>query len=271
MDQGSRSFIPKKTIQRAKRVRSKKRVYVFTYVTFAVVAATIAASAAIFIYIYLLEQQLSDKTLALQSLEDTITKAEVEELQEFQAELELIEGLFAQHYSPLLVLESVERSTANDVTFSSFSYARSEDGVEVTLEGGTDQFDSLSFQYGLYRGKDDRGELRNNILVLASTTIDGTAKSEELEEAQEPAGAGGSELEDDGYALEADINFSVVVEVDPSLILFDPQKYTDNATAVSASLQPTSFDGFDGTEAAIDDGAQSSEENEVSLFNDDDI
>ncbi len=144
------SFIPKKSIKRVERVRSGKRVYILSYVAYAVFFGTIVVAGAVFFYSQLLEKELATKIGELETQRVAFNQSNIQKVKEVERQLKMADYFFKRHSSPYAALHELERIAVDKITFNTFDYNRVDsDTIELTISGGTDRFDGVAFQSGL--------------------------------------------------------------------------------------------------------------------------
>lgn len=144
------SFIPKKSIKRVERVRSGKRVYILSYVAYAVFLGTIVMTGAVFFYSQFLERELTSKVEELETQRVAFSQSNIQKVKEVERQLKMADYFFSRHASPYAVLHELERVAVDKITFNVFDYKRvDEDNIELKISGGTDRFDGVAFQSGL--------------------------------------------------------------------------------------------------------------------------
>lgn len=186
------SFIPKKSIKRVERVRSGRRIYILSYIAYAVFFATIVSSGAVYFYAQYLKQNLATRIEELEAQRVAFNQSNIQAVKEVERQLKLAEYLFSRHTSPYAVLYEVERLATDDVIFKTFNYTRQDnDDIMVTISGGAERFDSVAFQTGLFANsslfanslftqiiKQNQGSVTNgqlNVTASSQTTNDAVA------------------------------------------------------------------------------------------------
>jgi len=144
------SFIPKKSIKRVERVRSGKRVYILSYVAYAVFLGTIVMTGVVYFYSQFLERELASKVQELETQRVAFSQSNIEKVKEVERQLKMADYFFSRHASPYAVLHELERVAVDKITFNVFDYRRlDEESIELKISGGTDRFDGVAFQSGL--------------------------------------------------------------------------------------------------------------------------
>ena len=181
------SFIPKKSIKRVERVRSGKRVYILSYVAYAVFFGTLIVAGAVYFYSQLLEKELETKIGELETQRVAFSQSNIQKVKEVERQLKMAEYFFNRHASPYAVLHELERIAVDKITFTTFDYKRVDaDTIELTISGGTDRFDGVAFQSGLlinsdilksseFSGVSKQGQY--SIITNANPTKSGVAKN----------------------------------------------------------------------------------------------
>jgi hypothetical protein len=198
------SFIPKKSIKRVERVRSKKQIYILSYVAYAIFFATLVAIAAVFFYANSLTTQLQAVINELDAQQVAFSQGNIAAVKEAERRVKIANYLFSKHAGTYAIFGEIERLAVDGVTFRSFSYERIDDALAmIEISGGTDQFDSVAFQNLLFAD--------NNL--LRGIMFDGVSKS------------GGGVLQEGGISDNNDetsqpVSFSVTKELPVSAIPF---------------------------------------------------
>lgn len=243
------SFIPKKSIKRVERVRGRRRVYVLSYVAYAIFFGTVLAAVAVFLYSSVLQGQLEAKTAELDAQRASFEQSDLETIRAWENKLRVAEVFFGHHTSPYRVLSELEKSTASDIRFTSFSYSVSSQGAPalITLSGETDRFDSVAFQDDVF----GRSEVLSSASISGVTKAIGTnVASQESESSSEVAAA-------------KPVTFAVALEVPSSNIKFDTSAYEQFFQSSSSPIQSFTVeettqsggdvDTSDNIDSAVDD------------------
>ena len=149
------SFIPKKSIKRVERSRGGNQLYLLSYVAYAIFFATLLATAAVFFYANLLNNTLTERIAELDAQRVAFSQGEIARIKEAERRFKLVDYLFSKHVSSYAIFNEIEQLAVEGVIFSTFTYQRSDpDTVRVSLEVGSDRFDSAAFQNRLLRSSD---------------------------------------------------------------------------------------------------------------------
>lgn len=202
------SFIPKKTIQRVQRVRTKRRIYVLSYVSYSLFFGTLLVAGALFLYSIYLNNILGERIAQLEEQRVAFSQSDIEQIKEFESWLRVAEYYYDRHVSAYAVLRELEAVTSQDVIWASIGISRLSDVVEITLEGQTVRFDAVAFQ---------QSQLKDSSVFAAAEMTDLTRSANEVSEE--------TTAETSRSLISLPVSFSLITEVDPALLRFDLQRY----------------------------------------------
>lgn len=141
------SFIPKRSTGKVSPVRSGKRIYVFSYVTYVLFFGTLLSVAGIFFLNQQAERQLAAHISMLEEERASFDGTRISEIKALDRQLSLAEDLLNRHAAPSIIFDELEDIVLKTVQFTSFSYNREPGkGARLALTGKTASFDVLIFQ-----------------------------------------------------------------------------------------------------------------------------
>lgn len=164
------SFIPKRgSAIGAKRKSVSRQVYVFTIVSYVVLFATLLATGGVFLYENYLKSERDAVISQLHSDITSFSRADMEELQQFDRYLAQAYGRLDMSVSVSSIFSAIEAATIDTVRLDTLGFDREGDAAYVlaaTIK--TDSFDSTIFQ---------RKVFENNAIVSSVTVSDVKAAS----------------------------------------------------------------------------------------------
>jgi hypothetical protein len=196
----SSSFIPKKPISPvALPKQSKTPLGLPFFIASIVLLGTLILAGGVFGYQEYLKTEMARKSEALEEARRDLEPALIEELRRLEARMNHVSDVLRNHLALTPIFELLQESTAQNVEYSSFDYTFGQEGVvELTLAGRAASFKSLAFQ----------SDVLNRQTMYRASTYSG--------------------LSVDEFGR---VNFSLIVDVDPSLISY--------ANLIAAMAVPT--------------------------------
>ncbi len=207
------SFIPQRPTHKANINRGVRKIYILTYVSYVLFFGSVLSAVGIFFYGTLLDSQLQAQKTKLINEKNRFSQADIASVRELDKKIDTAQERMDMHLSVPAIFDSLERTTVKSLSLKSFKYTRENNAspfVEVT--GSADVFNSILFQ---------RDVLASDSVFSGGTFTEVALTTESNEE------------EDGTVRTEesATIAFSLVNEIDPSLIQYSPQILEDaNAT-----------------------------------------
>lgn len=174
MESSGSSFIPKRPTQVRASSKGLRKVYVLSYVSYLLFIAAIIAVGGVSIYKFTLNNNLNGLRAQLVEESEAFNQSELERIKKFVARIDVATSLINQHVSVLTIFDALEKTVAEPVALTSFSYDREEDmdSPVVTLEASTEKFDSVIFQQQIMRGNSVMRNIAVEKVALSIEPID---------------------------------------------------------------------------------------------------
>lgn len=236
------SFIPKRGTQKRKRRVRNGNIYVLTIVSYVVLFSTLAASAGVFIYSQIIQEQLLVEIQLMNEATSSFEEADMLKVQEFDTRLRQAHQRLNNSVSILSILSAIESATIDTVRFDDLQISREFDNeliVQATVQ--TDTFDSSIFQRGIYTDNPVVEAIEIDDIVIRETTSN--------------TGAVGQSL-----------SFVANIAVPLSAV---PYKATSDFIQVEPQIQEVESpveenDGFEGGQDVVDEQVVTEEDNQES-------
>jgi hypothetical protein len=175
------SFIPKRGTQKRKRRVRNGNIYVLTIVSYVILFAALAASAGVFIYSQIIQEELLVEIQAMNDATSSFDEAEMLKVQEFDTRLRQAHQRLNNSVSIVSILSAIESATIDTVRFDDLKISRRFDN-EFVVQGTvqTDTFDSSIFQRGIYSDNPIVDAIEVEDLVIKETTSNTGAVGQSL-------------------------------------------------------------------------------------------
>lgn len=238
-DLSNNSFIPKRGPSKLKQKEVSRQVYIFTYISYILMFATLLATGGVFLYGQYVERQLDDEIAALNAEISGFSEADMARVTDFDERLKQASGRLDTSVSLVALMEAIELATIDTVQVISLNMDREFDEKYI-LNGvvQTDSFDSTIFQREIY----ERDE------VISSVIISG------VQTATLPA-TGGSDTQIQARPV---VSFNAELEVPISAIPFEPNRTptTQRPLTITAPVELPNTTQATGTTATETEDAQ---------------
>ncbi len=147
------SFIPKRgTTKHTRKVRNAN-IYILNILSYVLLFAALAASAAVYFYSNYVNDQLNSEIATMSDAVGNFKEADMKRVQEFDVRLQQATQRLDNSVSIISVLKAIESAVVDTVRFRSFSLIRNLDEdfiVQAVVD--TDTFDSSIFQRNTFSG-----------------------------------------------------------------------------------------------------------------------
>lgn len=152
-DQAS-SFIPKNSNRVERKVRTTKRIYLLSYVSYIVFFGTLLLVVGVYIYNSQIESELASVKQEVQTARERFAPAEsIEEIKLLDRQLKLTEQMINSSAAPSRIFEDIQAVTAQNIQFTGFLYEYMPNRqFKVTLSGLADNFNEVLYQAELMKG-----------------------------------------------------------------------------------------------------------------------
>ncbi len=142
MDPVSQSFIPKRPIE-AERGGSVGLFFLIALLLFVI---SVVAAGAVFVYTGYLSTSIDNKKTSLVRSEDAYDLPSIQALVRIDSRLTQAKLLLAKHVAPSSIFDLLSQLTLAKVQLTSFSYALSANGAQITVGGVGDSFSTVALQ-----------------------------------------------------------------------------------------------------------------------------
>lgn len=145
------SFIPKRGASKRKQAGGSRRFYIFTYISYILMFATLLSSGGVYLYAQYTTNQLDLAIASLNSEIGSFSQADMERVTQFNLRLSQAQNRLENSTSVTSVFEALQAATVDTVQIDSLTMAREDDDrlvIDAVIE--TDSFDSTIFQRGVF-------------------------------------------------------------------------------------------------------------------------
>lgn len=213
------SFIPKRGASKRKQIGGSRKIYIFSYVSYILMFATLLSAGGVFLYAQYVNSQLDVEIEALNSEIGSFSQADMDRVTRFDLRLIQAQNRLENSVSIASVFEALQAATIDTVQIESLEMKREgDDKFVINAIVQTDTFDSTIFQRGVFLRNNtiqevDISEVRNILL----TDVDETGK---------------------GVPGKSAISFQALLEIPLVDVPADPQSYQNNeSNSVSTEIQ----------------------------------
>lgn len=142
------SFIPKRSTGKVKPMRVGRRIYIFSYIAYALFFGTLLSVMGIFFLHNQAEARLQEYiALVDKERQGFEEQREIIEIKNLDTQLKTAQQILAWHVAPSVIFDALEDSIVSSMQIASFQYLRQTGGpAQVTFTGRTSSFDALLFQ-----------------------------------------------------------------------------------------------------------------------------
>jgi hypothetical protein len=193
------SFIPQRPAHGKAASRKVRKIYVLAYLSYVLFFGALISAGIVFFLGYSLNAELTERQKQLSTERELFNQGDIESIRDLEKRINLARERLDNHVSVLAILEALERSAVQSLTFTGLTYEREGDQFPlVTFTGTSDQFNNILFQ---------REVLSTNPILAGSTFNEVSVDSAKTEEQE------GSSV----------IQFTLEKKVDTSLIGYTPR------------------------------------------------
>ena len=165
---GNSSFIPKRGTSNHKRKIHKGKIYSLTIISYVLLFAALAASAAVYVYSGVVRGQLEAEAKAMNEAISVFKEADMKRVQEFDKRLQQANQRLNNSASVSSILTAMEAAVIDTVRFDQFTLMRNmDDEFILQIDAETDTFDSSIFQRELYGDDETVDEVEISSLTLS--------------------------------------------------------------------------------------------------------
>jgi hypothetical protein len=151
-DSPNSSFIPKRGPAPSRRGTPTKRLYLFSFISYVVLFASLVAAGGMYIYTIYLERQLDQEIIALNAEISSFSIANMQKFLEFDNRLTQASARLNSSVSVVSIFQALEAATIDTVMIQNLQLERKGDEKYLlTAAVQTDSFDSTIFQRSKYQ------------------------------------------------------------------------------------------------------------------------
>lgn len=154
------SFIPKRPLARGELLRTRRPVFGMTFVvSLALIIMTIGAAVGEMLYIQYLTNGLEKRAVNLRDIRENIeasdTMSNLDDVRAVQKKISIVRDVLDSHVAPSMILAFLSKTTLPEVTYTKYSYAKTDRSVELSLAGEAVSYEALAYQSQVYRESED--------------------------------------------------------------------------------------------------------------------
>lgn len=151
-DSPNSSFIPKRGPTPSRRGSPSKRLYLFTFVSYMLLFASLVAAGGMYLYNVYLDRQFANEVKLLSEEMQSFSVANMQKVLEFDSRLKQASSRFDNSVSVAAIFRAIESVTIDTVMLKSLDLTRSADEKYLlSASVQTDSFDSTIFQRDTYQ------------------------------------------------------------------------------------------------------------------------
>lgn len=154
MADSTASFIPKNSNRSEKKLRTTKRIYILSYISYIVFFGTLLATVGTYLYAAQVGATLNDVKSQLQQERNRFAPTDVvEEVKLLDRQLLLAKQLVEESYAPSKIFNDIESITASNIQLTGLKYEYlPNQQFSITLQGQADEFNKILYQQELMSG-----------------------------------------------------------------------------------------------------------------------
>lgn len=171
------SFIPKRSTGKVVGRRVSKRIYIFSYIAYALFFGTLLSVAGIFFLNKQAETKLDTYIQELVVVGDEFDRSDMEFVGMLSDQLATAESLLTDHLAPSLLFDELEKVVVKNIQLSGIEYSKDPQGVRVTFKGAADSFDTLLFQRDIMNNSEIFSAARVSGVTYGNTSVEAVGNS----------------------------------------------------------------------------------------------
>jgi hypothetical protein len=199
------SFIPKRGAAKRKQIGGSRQIYIFTYISYILMFATLLSSGGVYLYAQYINGQLDSEIETLNAEIGSFSQADMERVTQFDLRLTQAKDRLENSVSVASIFEALQSATIDTVQIESLTMEREGDEqfvIDALVQ--TNSFDSTIFQRGVFMRNEtiqsvDISDVQN---VLATEDVEGL-----------------------GVATKPVVSFKALLEIPLDDVLAQPQRY----------------------------------------------
>jgi hypothetical protein len=217
------SFIPKRGTTKNRRSSNTRQVYVFTFLSYIFLFATLITSAGSYFYGTHVEKKLAVEVSLLNSEISSFNEADMQRVLDFDRRLSQASSRLDTTVSLVSVFQALEEATINNVLIDSLLLERQGDSLFTLVAGiETDSFDATLFQRGIYQ----RNQTVSSVIISDVTTSDLDVNPDTLRQA------------DQSFQRLPTVSFTAEFKVPLSRVSYNPGQNNTIVTPVFEAAVP---------------------------------
>ena len=146
------SFIPKDASAPTKTLVRKGGLYdLFMLVSIVLFIASVVLAVGVFLYVQFLQTESASKQQQLERAKAAFEPALIEKLMKLDDRMHVADDLLANHLAPSMVLQILEQTTLQTVSYSSFNFnAGDSQNTSIKMSGTAQSVNSVALQADLF-------------------------------------------------------------------------------------------------------------------------
>lgn len=258
-DNSATSFIPKNSTRPKKKVRSTKRIYLLSYISYVLFFGSLLATLGVLFYSVQVDRTLDQAKASLQAEQDSFRTEDISRIRNLEKKLIVAERLLNELTAPSRIFQELEKVVADNIQFSSLTYTLEPNRrSSIALTGRADNFSQILYQ----RDQFNRSQILESADLVSYDFVTAGPGEEEEEGplTQERIIASLLSTQEDS------LNFTFVTSVNGSLIAYDPTLSPIAVEAADSALQREDGESdsifADGSEETADGSEEGPEVND---------
>lgn len=151
-DNQNTSFIPKNANRTNRKVRTTRRIYILSYLSYVFFFGTLMATLAIFFYSVQVSKSLEAAEQNLNEQKNRISLTEIDGVRNLEKKILTTSELVSELSAPSQIFNDIEELIAENVFLTAFSYIRNENGTfSLELKGQARALNPILFQRALFK------------------------------------------------------------------------------------------------------------------------
>lgn len=175
-DNSATSFIPKNSNRPKKKVRSTKRIYLLSYISYVLFFASLLSTLGVLFYSVQVDHALDDAKTRLQSEQDSFRTEDIARIRNLEKKLIVADRLLNQLTAPSRIFQELEKVVADNIEFTSFIYTlEANNRSTISLSGRADDFNQVLYQ----RDQFNRSQVLNAAQLVSYDFVAGPGEDDD--------------------------------------------------------------------------------------------
>ena len=150
-DSTNASFIPKNSKRPVKQIRTTRRIYLLSYLSYVLFFGSLLATGGIFFYSIQVNNDLNASREALIAQRDRFSSEQITAVRALEKKLLLAEQLLNSLTAPSLIFSDIESALAENMYLTNFNYEYNPNQTsKITLQGKAKEFNQLLYQRDVF-------------------------------------------------------------------------------------------------------------------------